>query len=370
MLTKSKRACLALVLLAVVLVPAAGSQAGDPQRLKAKKAQLSEIRDRIDTLASQRGDIKKQIIEIDRTIRGLQIDLRRLEAEAARLESEVRSTQAEIDATKAQIAKIRGRATEQAIELYKEGATDAIDALLESRSLSELDDRIEYVGVASQQNTGAIIRFGRLRLRIEAQNRELLKEKTALDAVLEEKNAVLAAERKASSVLAQKFVTLGDKLDHAKDLEGDLSSSVEQITADILAAQAKSSVVSLGESAKGFIWPLNGRVTSPYGPRWGRMHTGIDIDGVTGQAIVASKAGRVILASYYSGYGNTVIVDHGGGVSTLYAHMSRYAVSKGAVVEQGQTVGSVGCTGSCTGDHLHFEVRIDGDPVDPMPYLP
>jgi murein DD-endopeptidase MepM/ murein hydrolase activator NlpD len=370
MLTRSKRACLALVLLAVVLVPAAGSHADDPDRLKAKKAQLSDVRDRIDALATERGDIKQQIIEIDRTIRELQIDLRRLEAEAAKLESEVRSTQAEIDATQAQIDKIRGRATEQAIELYKSGATDAIDALLDSRSLSELDDRIQYIGVASQQNTGALIRFGRLRLQIEKQNRELLQEKAALDAVLEEKSAVLAAEQKASSVLAQKFVDLGDKLEHAKDMEGDLSSSVEQITADILAAQAKSAVVSLGESAKGFIWPLNGRVTSGYGPRWGRMHTGIDIDGVSGQPIVASKAGRVILSSYYSGYGNAVIVDHGGGVSTLYAHMSRFRVSKGAIVEQGQILGEVGCTGSCTGDHLHFEVRINGDPVDPMPYLP
>ena len=368
--TRSKRACLALALLAVVLVPAAGSQAGDSDRLKAKKAELARVRDRIDSLATERGDIKKQIIEIDRTIRGLQIDLRRLEAEAAKLESDVRSTQAEIEATQARINKIRGRATAQAIELYKEGAADAIDSLLESRSLSELDDRIQYVGVASEQNTDALIRFGRLRLQIEKQNRELLKEKAALDAVLEEKNAVLAAERKASSVLAQKFVKLGSKLEHAREMEGDLSSSVESITADILAAQAKSAVVSLGESAKGFIWPLNGRVTSPYGPRWGRMHTGIDIDGVTGQQIVASKAGRVILASYYSGYGNAAIVDHGGGVSTLYAHMSRFEVSKGAIVDQGQTLGYVGCTGSCTGDHLHFEVRIDGDPVDPMPYLP
>jgi murein DD-endopeptidase MepM/ murein hydrolase activator NlpD len=100
------------------------------------------------------------------------------------------------------------------------------------------------------------------------------------------------------------------------------------------------------------------------------MHSGIDIDGVTGQPIVAVKAGRVILSSYYSGYGNAVVVDHGGGVTTLYGHMSEFDVSKGSFVEQGQVLGKVGCTGSCTGDHLHFEVRISGDPVDPMPYLP
>ena len=370
MLTRSKRASLAVALLAVVLVPAVGSHADDTDRLKAKKAELARIQEQVDALADARGDTKQQIIEIDKTIRGLQIDLRHLEAEAAKLESDVRDTQAQIDATQKEIDKIQGRATEQAVELYKEGATDAIDALLDSRSLSELDDRIQYIGVASQENTGALIRFGRLRLKIEEQNRELLQEKAALDAVLEEKEAVLAAEQRASDALAAKFESLGEKLEHAKHREGDLSRSVEQITADILAAQAKSSVVALGESAKGFIWPLNGHVTSPYGPRWGRMHSGIDIDGVSGQPIVASKRGRVILSSYYSGYGNAVIVDHGGGVSTLYAHMSKFGVSKGAYVEQGQTIGYVGCTGSCTGDHLHFEVRINGDPVDPMPYLP
>lgn len=100
------------------------------------------------------------------------------------------------------------------------------------------------------------------------------------------------------------------------------------------------------------------------------MHTGIDIDGVTGDPIVASKTGTVILAEYYSGYGNAVIVDHGGGYSTLYGHMSAFSVSNGQSVSQGQELGKVGCTGSCTGDHLHFEIRINGNPVDPMPYLP
>jgi murein DD-endopeptidase MepM/ murein hydrolase activator NlpD len=100
------------------------------------------------------------------------------------------------------------------------------------------------------------------------------------------------------------------------------------------------------------------------------MHTGIDIDGYSGQPIVAAKDGVVVLAEYYSGYGNAVVIDHGGGYATPYGHMSRFAVRNGQSVEQGEIIGYVGCTGSCTGDHLHFEVRINGDPVDPMPYLP
>jgi len=100
------------------------------------------------------------------------------------------------------------------------------------------------------------------------------------------------------------------------------------------------------------------------------MHTGIDIDGTSGQPVVASKAGRVIVASYYGGYGNAVVIDHGGGVTTLYGHMSNFNVSNGQSVSQGAVVGYVGCTGSCTGDHLHFEVRVNGSPQDPLNYLP
>jgi murein DD-endopeptidase MepM/ murein hydrolase activator NlpD len=148
--------------------------------------------------------------------------------------------------------------------------------------------------------------------------------------------------------------------------------------ASLQAEQARVAAALQGAPAPGpikqgsgqLIWPLNGPITSGFGPRWGGMHTGIDIDGYTGQPIVASKGGNVILASSYSGYGNTVIVDHGGGVATLYAHMSSFGVSAGQNVSQGQVVGNVGCTGSCTGDHLHFEVRVNGSPVNPLSYLP
>ena len=128
--------------------------------------------------------------------------------------------------------------------------------------------------------------------------------------------------------------------------------------------------LSSAVSEAGFMWPLEGVITSPFGPRWGRMHTGIDIDGVTGEPVVASADGTVVLAAYYSGYGNAVIIDHGNGFSTLYGHLSSIDVDTGDVVAQGQLVGAVGCTGNCTGDHLHFEIRIEGTPVDPLPYLP
>jgi murein DD-endopeptidase MepM/ murein hydrolase activator NlpD len=120
----------------------------------------------------------------------------------------------------------------------------------------------------------------------------------------------------------------------------------------------------------GFMWPLVGPITSPFGPRNGRMHTGIDIDGELGDPVVAAAEGTVLLSGPYFDYGNAVIIDHGDGVTTLYGHLSQTAVEPGQIVARGDLIGLVGCTGHCTGDHLHFEVRIDGTPVNPIPYLP
>ena len=118
-----------------------------------------------------------------------------------------------------------------------------------------------------------------------------------------------------------------------------------------------------------FIWPLIGEITSFFGNDNGREHTGLDINGHMGDPFMAAAAGRVRLAEPYFGYGNTIILDHGNGLSTLYGHLSDGFVEVGDAIEQGDVIGLVGCTGSCTGDHLHFEVRLNDEPVDPLPYL-
>jgi virulence factor Mce-like protein len=123
-------------------------------------------------------------------------------------------------------------------------------------------------------------------------------------------------------------------------------------------------------SDAGFVWPLDGQVTSFFAPRDGRMHTGLDIDGEMGDPFIASAAGTVVLAEPYYGYGKTIVIDHGNSLTTLYGHSSALLVETGDFVEQGDVIGLVGCTGSCTGPHLHFEIRVDGVPVNPLPLLP
>ena len=115
--------------------------------------------------------------------------------------------------------------------------------------------------------------------------------------------------------------------------------------------------------------PVNGTVTSGFGPRWGRNHDGLDIAAPAGTAIRAAACGSVTIAGTQSGYGNIVCITHNSSFSTCYAHMSRFAVSQGARVRQGQVIGYVGCTGSCTGPHVHFETRVNGQAQDPRGYL-
>jgi murein DD-endopeptidase MepM/ murein hydrolase activator NlpD len=124
-------------------------------------------------------------------------------------------------------------------------------------------------------------------------------------------------------------------------------------------------------SSAGYIWPLSGPVWSGFGPRWGSFHKGIDIGAPYGTPVAAAAAGQVILATYKdNGYGNYVIVRHADGSETLYAHLSSIHVSLGEYVVQGQSLGGVGCTGWCLGNHLHFEIIIGGVPVNPLLYLP
>lgn len=132
--------------------------------------------------------------------------------------------------------------------------------------------------------------------------------------------------------------------------------------------------VQLADHLSGLIWPLPvhaaAEVTSPYGARGRRHHDGLDIDGRTGDPVFAARDGRVQFSGWRNGYGHTVILDHGRGVTTLYAHNSALHVAAGDPVERGAVIASVGASGNASGDHLHFEVTWRGFPLDPRPLLP
>jgi len=188
------------------------------------------------------------------------------------------------------------------------------------------------------------------------------------------RNELLGARDQIASTKQQKLTDLS-QLSASERAEAEeidsLQASSAALTARIQAAQAQhsSSGPSSTPSSAGLIWPASGPVTSPFGFRWGRMHEGIDIGASYGSAIHAAASGTIIYCGWESGYGNLTVIDHGGNLATAYGHQSSIAVTCGQQVSQGQVIGYVGSTGHSTGPHLHFEVRINGAPVDPMGYL-
>jgi murein DD-endopeptidase MepM/ murein hydrolase activator NlpD len=187
------------------------------------------------------------------------------------------------------------------------------------------------------------------------------------DRLVADQNALASARAdRHRSLVAVRSQEATDRK-HVENLQAESA----QLMARIQAAQARSSTggTPTVRSSSGFIWPASGVVTSGFGWRWGRMHEGLDIAASYGAPISAASSGTVIYAGWMGGYGNLVVIDHGGGLATAYGHQSSIAVSSGSQVSQGQTIGYVGSTGHSTGPHLHFEVRVNGAAVDPMGYL-
>jgi murein DD-endopeptidase MepM/ murein hydrolase activator NlpD len=196
---------------------------------------------------------------------------------------------------------------------------------------------------------------------IEAQQRELERTRAAVAA----REAALGGARR------EKQTTLASTRESGSELQrhiAGLEAASSQVTAQ-LRGSGPLPAGPVRRGSGGFIWPVNGPVSSPFGMRWGRLHAGVDISAPAGTPIRAAAGGRVAMAGWMGGYGQYTCIQHGGGLSTCYAHQSSIGVGGGASVSQGQVIGSVGCTGSCFGDHLHFEVRVNGSPVDPMGYL-
>jgi murein DD-endopeptidase MepM/ murein hydrolase activator NlpD len=198
--------------------------------------------------------------------------------------------------------------------------------------------------------------------------------RTELAAELDALQARLADQQRLRTELERRIADWRRKQDQLERDSAAMTSFIQKEQARILGASAGGPVSP--SSVQGFIYPLKGAIASGFGmrkhPIYGdvRMHTGTDIDGKSGAPVVAAKEGRVIFAGVFGGYGNCVIIQHGTGVSSLYGHLSSIDVSVGNNIGKGEFIGRVGMTGVATGPHLHFEVRINGDPKDPMLFLP
>jgi len=276
---------------------------------------------------------------------------------------------------------------DRAVAAYKAGPTAAAEGVLSGENFNDVIDRYTYYQAALDADSTLIdeievLRDGVEERRIEVEERqaEITTARMALQAdrqtaqVLHDERAAVLAERRA--VVAQKKNLLAEVRGNQEIWEAKVAAfkAAEQEKLALLAA-ASSSNGQFPVGGGQLLWPAAGPLTSGYGyrthPIFGdtRLHAGIDIGAAYGAPVIASDSGYVVFAGAMSGYGNAIVIDHGGGLATTYNHLSAFTVASGQSVRRGAQIGSVGCTGYCTGPHLHFEVRVDGSPVDPMPYL-
>lgn len=368
----------ALAATVAVLTLTAGAPAQNLQsQLDSKRAQLEHANSREGVLSST---IQRWGEQLDQ-LRGEVATLRNREAI---VQAELNKKEAELKRAKDQLAVLRVRLKrslkvlrERLVAIYESSRPDTLTVILNSDGFDDLLSRYEYLQRIQSQDTSIAERVRNLRNetkvtveRVRAARNEIAAKRAELARTrseLESREGDLATARQQDQqALAQVQGT-------QQELEGEIGDLEGQIQAQLQAAQssvpAQPAGPIQGESSSGFIWPVNGPVVSGYGMRWGTLHAGIDIAVPAGTAIRAAASGTVVLAAYTGGYGNYTCIDHGGGISTCYAHQSSYSVSSGQSVGQGQVIGSVGCTGHCFGDHLHFEVRVNGSPVDPLGYL-
>jgi len=348
------------------------------QRAEGLVSEIDSVNSRIHGLETRVGDVNSRLAALESD---LALHRRKLD----RLTELFRIQTRRYSLLRGQYALAVERLNARLVQVYEQGDVSSLDVVLEARSLSDLIDRLEYVRQLASADDRIATSVGRARdsaREARAKTRTLrgvvAAETRAVQARTEQVRAVrdelLASRRELVSARSTKRVNLADVRASERQAAAE-SQALERVSAalgaQIRAAQAASSYSppSSAPSASGFIWPVNGPVVSPFGMRWGRMHTGIDIGVSYGTPIHAAASGQVIYAGWMEGYGNLVFIDHGRGISTGYAHQSSIAVSNGQSVTQGQVIGYVGCTGHCFGPHLHFEVRVNGTPVDPLGYL-
>lgn len=266
------------------------------------------------------------------------------------------------------------------IDLYETHDPTLVEVIIASSSFQDALDRIQYLDSIAQQDKhiAARVAVARNAMRVTREQTKAVRTRvhseTQVIAVRTQqerdtRDQLLASKSRLSGRRARQQTALKLTRSQEQTLQSEaqaIAAAQAQVRSRLAAAQAPTDSTP---SASGLIWPVSGPVVSPFGYRWGRLHAGIDIAVAYGTPIHAAAAGTVVLAGWVSGYGNYTCIDHGGGMATCYAHQSSYAVSQGASVAQGQVIGYVGCTGHCFGPHLHFEVRINGTPVDPLGYL-
>jgi murein DD-endopeptidase MepM/ murein hydrolase activator NlpD len=389
---------LLLAFLLLVVAPAAAYD-GAAERKAAIDGEIGTLQAKINAAREREGVLTSQIATVTSKIEALQDDVDAASARLGELESVLALHQRKLDRLnelyRIQTSKLvflqhqhqsaTARLNKRVVDIYTSDPTSALTVVLEAATFSDMLDELEYLNDISSQDEKIVneVRAAKLQMQ-ETRNatrrtrRQVAETTRAVAARTAEQRAVrdrlawsqrelATARRDKRSTLANVREDKDEALGHMRDL---LAQSAE-LAARIRSAQGSAVVPGPTgpASAAGLVWPVHGILTSGYGWRWGRMHEGIDLAVASGTPVVAAASGTVIVAGWMGGYGNLVVIDHGDGLATAYGHNTSVTVGYGQTVAQGQLIAYSGSTGHSTGPHVHFEVRVNGSPVDPLGYL-
>jgi murein DD-endopeptidase MepM/ murein hydrolase activator NlpD len=359
---------------------------------------------------AQRQDLEAKVAALDGEIADATQKVEVAEAEIARLQAQVETVQREIDWIHAEIEKLQTQLNESTVALYKgsgNGGGSALRLLSTASGAHELVAGSKYLGENSRRVERELQRQGTLKAELDEAERDLKNQKAVAqeaervaadvrDRVTQLRAAADAERNHAIAAVAQEHQIIEGIRARRAEFEAEYNAVQAQIQAQIAASVSRGNPTPPAPAAPKpgppsapapgpgpasttrngrFIWPVNGSVGSGFGPRihpiagGSRMHTGVDIGASSGTPIKAADDGVVVMAGPNGGYGNWTLIDHGGGLATGYGHQSSIGVSRGQRVSRGQVIGRVGSTGASTGPHLHWEVRVNGNPVDPMRWV-
>ena len=377
-ISPARRRLIAVLFAALFVVAVTPAAAQDLQsRLSEKQSELNSQKDKESVLSSELDRVGDRVDELAGQVAVLRNREAIVQTQLNRVKRRLRTERHQLELFHHQLHRSLNVLRTRLVDIYRDGEPDVLTVMLESNGFDDLISRYEYLRRIEEQDSDIVGRVRTLRNgtrdtveRIEADRDEIAARKAEL---VRTRSELQAREDELDAARDRKAAALDSVHSNIDRLEGDIGDIQGQIQAQIQAASSVSTTPlpagPIQGASGGWIWPVNGPVTSPFGWRWGRMHEGIDIGVPSGTPIRAAKAGTVILAAPTGGYGNYTCIDHGGGLSSCYAHQSSYATSVGAQVAQGEVIGYSGCTGSCFGDHLHFEIRVNGAAVDPLAYL-
>lgn len=376
-----KHAQLAVVLVLSLTLPA-GAQEDDPESIDDARAQretaqaeAAEVAAELELLQAEDEEVHTALVAMDAAVTFQQerVEVARADIAAARLELARR--EAEVVATEITITQTQDRAARLAVDSYI-GSVDPSTIWLSSDDIASAAREDAYLALASGELDDVADELERLRTEQETAAlaaEDLRADLVVLEADLAEQLGVLEERRAVQETIRAELL---GRIDAVESRHDALEAESAELTTWIQEETARQSARITTPSGLGFVMPTAGSVGSGFGPRfhpilgYSRMHNGVDIGAPTGQTVVAANSGVIIYAGWRGGYGNAVVIDHGGGVTSLSAHLSVLDATVGHTVERGERVGGVGSTGLSTGPHLHYEIRRNGVPVDPLGYLP